>query len=155
MRRDKLRRTVREMEAFGWVLDETEDLPKKLIRLKLWRSLDLPNLNKLRKLEFDLARIPGEYHALNLKFIGGILICALIATGLSTTAIGSVMFAVIWVVGFEIIFLALAYLVTPEYKRLANRRDRILYRARTLVEQGATSAVAVPGDGDNKSNSAG
>lgn len=134
VKRDKLRRKVREMEAFGWVLDETEDLPGKWVRMKFWRPTDLPDINKLRKLEYDLSRLPGENSAFNLKFIAGLLVCVLLGTGAATSANEPLISLVIGIVVFEVLLLILVAVMNPEYKRLSRRRDRILHRARMFIE---------------------
>ena len=141
--REKMRRKVREMEAFGWILDETEDLKGKMVKLNFLRSLNIPNINKLRKLEYDLSRLPKENSAFNLKFIAGIVICILIATVSATGSKDPLISVIIGVIVFEILFLLLIGIMNPEYKKLSKKRDRILHRASMLLDLRAESVGAI------------
>ena len=143
VKRDALRRKVREMEAFGWVLGDTEDLQGKMVKLDFWRSLNIPNLNKLRKLEFDLSRLPKENSAFNLKFIVGVIICILLATITGTGFDDPLIAVIIGVAVFEIFFLLLVAVMNPEYKRLSKRRDRILHRAKMFIDPVVDSGGAI------------
>ena len=143
VKREKMRRKVREMEAFGWILDETEDMKGKMVKLNFRRSLNMPNINKLRKLEYDLSRLPKENSAFNLKFIAGVVVCTLIATVSATGSKEPLIAVIIGVVVFEILFLLLIAIMNPEYKKLSKRRDRILYRAGMLSELRAESGSAI------------
>ena len=125
------------MEAFGWVLGETQDMPDKKVRLDLWRPLDLPNINKLRKLEYELSRLPREAMAFTIKWaISLFLIIALltIIIGVDTD------FLCIVILMPYILFWIFALFIVPETRRLAERRERILHRARMLVEGGDSVA---------------
>ena len=75
-----MRRKVREMEAFGWALDDYEETGKNMVRMKFLRPMDISNRDKLRKLEYAFSRLPGERSVLNLKSLIGTLICVFAAS---------------------------------------------------------------------------
>jgi hypothetical protein len=146
LRRKTMRRKVREMEAFGWVLDDYEEVSDRMVRMKFWRPLDLANMEKLRELEYALSRLPREESVFGLKALLGVLVCMLIGTvvGLSVN---------IWWFGMEIfllLILVVAAWLDQESRKLWRRRDIIIDRAKRLSASGAaleTKMDRIPGDG--------
>ncbi len=128
-RRKKMRRKVREMEAFGWALDDYEEAPKKMVTMRFWRPMDIHNREKVRKLEFAFSRLAGEESILNLKTIIGLLLSLFIASLVwsLTTSFYFVLYA------FGIGVLVLAWLLDNDAKRFSRRRDMLLERARWLT----------------------
>lgn len=124
-----MRRKVREMEAFGWVLDDHEEAPKKMVTMRFWRPMDIHNREKVRKLEFAFSRLSGEESILNLKTVIGFLLCIFIAS-LVWSLTGSVYFTLC---GFGISVLVLAWLLDNDGKRFSRRRDMLLEHARLLT----------------------
>jgi len=138
IRQDKLRLKVREMEAFGWVLGETYDVPGKKVKLDLWRPSDLPNINKLRKLEYELSRLPRENLAFDIKIAAWFFVCELVVFVIAA-AFNSLIVAMVLT---QVLFIIFLILLEPESKKLGQRRDRILHRAEMLRESG--DGVAAP-----------
>ena len=128
-RRKKMRRKVREMEAFGWVLDDHEEAPRKMVTMRFWRPMDIHNREKVRKLEFAFSRLPGEESILNLKTVIGLLLCIFVAS-LVWSLTGSFYFVLY---AFAISVLVLAWLLDNDGKRLSRRRDMLLEHARLLT----------------------
>ncbi len=128
-RRKKMRRKVREMEAFGWALDDYEEAPKKMVTMRFWRPMDIHNREKVRKLEFAFSRLPGEESILNLKTTIGLLLCLFIAS--LVWSLTSSFYFVLYAFGIGV--LVLAWLLDNDAKRFSRRRDMLLEHARLLT----------------------
>ena len=130
--RRSMRGTVREMEAFGWALDDYEETGKNVVRMKFLRPMDISNRDKLRKLEYAFSRLPGEKSVLNLKTIIGTLICAFIASIAWTVSHNP--YIALYVLAA--CFIILAWYLDKDEKKLARRRAILLERAALLTAGG-------------------
>jgi hypothetical protein len=124
-----MRGKVRDMEAFGWMLDDYEDASRGKVKMKFWRSADIPGREKLRKIEYALSRMPGEASILNLKTLIGFLVCLLISS-LAWSLLHNIYF-VLYTFGISVLFLA--WFLDNDGKRLLRRRHMLLERARSLT----------------------
>ena len=129
----RLRERVREMEAFGWVLGETYNMPGGKVKLDLWRKPDLPNINKLIKLEYDLSRLPRESVAFTLKWATSVFI-GLAALIVLTTVYIEFLCVIVFLPWPLFWFFEL--FIVPEYRTLSQRRERIVHRAWMIMEGG-------------------
>jgi hypothetical protein len=138
--RKGMRGKVREMEAFGWALDDYEETGKNMVRMKFLRPMDISSRDKLRKLEYAFSRLPGERSVLNLKTLIGTLICVFIAS-ISWTALHSLYIALYILAAC---FIILAWYLNEDEKKLARRRAILLERA-TWLTTGGEEGDRAPG----------
>lgn len=138
--RKSMRGKVREMEAFGWALDDYEETGKNMVSMKFLRPMDISNRDKLRKLEYAFSRLPGERTVLNLKTIIGTLICVFVAS-LAWTALHNLYIALYVLAAC---FIILAWYLNEDEKKLARRRAILLERA-TWLTAGGEDGDRAPG----------
>jgi hypothetical protein len=129
-RRKRLRAKVREMEAFGWVLDDYEDAPGRMVNMRFWRPSERPNRDSIKRLELAFSRISREESVFSVKiYIAGIF-CLIVASivGLISRDVYYTFLALL------ICFTISAAFLGGNENRIKRKRDVIIREARSLTE---------------------
>jgi hypothetical protein len=124
--RRRMRLKVREMEAFGWILDDYDEMTGNMVRMKFWRPFERPNRDKIRELEFAMSRVSQEESIHSIKLFIAIIVCIFL-TSLAWMYVRDFLLTV----DALIICMTLATVIISGGKlRIKRRREVILREAR-------------------------